>query len=151
MQTRLTGSIVFLLSRWTLNSSVNLYLLYGLSYCLNSPCACFPRLFRSTRNRMRFALAYLISRYEKVHAVYVLPLPVAIWISDRGWLSASDLSRLRTASIWTGQSLPVFSSGMFWRLPRSWLSRPTSRRSSSGRWKVNTSRLRGSGSSPLVN
>ncbi len=45
-------------------------------------------------------------------AVKVLPLPVAIWIRERGRLSASDVSRLWTLSIWTRHRRSVFSGGI---------------------------------------
>ena len=43
-----------------------------------------------------------MSRYTDVMAKIVLPDPVAIWTSERGWLRLSDQSTLPTASTWTG-------------------------------------------------
>ena len=62
MQTLAAGSIVLRRRCWTAYSSVNLRLLYGLTYCWNSLSVCRPRLLRSTRNRIRLTLPNLISR-----------------------------------------------------------------------------------------
>jgi hypothetical protein len=83
--------------------------------------------------------------------VNVLPLPVPIWISERGLFLASDRSRFSIALFCTDHSFEESSAGRAFSLPRTWASRLTSRSSSSGRWKVKTSRLRASGSSRFVN
>src|SRR5688572_24764206 len=49
----------------------------------------------------------------------VLPLPVAIWISERGRSSRSETSRLRTAWIWAGHKLPSSIGGIVWSRPLS--------------------------------
>ena len=72
----------------------------------------------------------------------VLPLPVAIWISERGLFLASDRSRFSIALFCTDHSFEESSAGRAFSLPRTWASRLTSRSSSSRRWKVKTSRLR---------
>ena len=59
-----------------------------------------------------------MSRYTKLQAVKVLPLPVAICINALGFASASDPSKLRMARACTGQSAPVSSGGIsvsLWR------------------------------------
>ena len=49
----------------------------------NSPSACFPRLFLSTRNNTLLIGVYERRRYAARHAVYVLPAPVANTIKAR--------------------------------------------------------------------
>lgn len=60
---------------------------------------------------MRLALANLIRRYTKLTAVYVLPLPVAIWIKARGLASLKERSRLVMASIWQSRRPEVMRGG----------------------------------------
>ena len=87
----------------------------------------------------------------------VFPEPVAIWISDRGRSSARDCSRLRIASACLPHSPRSSSGGMAFsrarKVGRSGFSAICRSHSVSvsGRWKVNTRRLRASGSYPLVN
>jgi hypothetical protein len=57
MQTFEAGAMVFFFKCWTVYSSVNLYPFTGLRNCWNSLSVCLPRLFRSTRNRIRLASA----------------------------------------------------------------------------------------------
>src|SRR2546430_3447957 len=47
----------------------------------------------------------------KAHAVYVLPAPVAIWMSARGSAAANDFSRLVIASIWQPRIPSVGNAG----------------------------------------
>ena len=61
---------------------------------------------------MRTAPAYFNSRYTAVMAVKVLPAPVAMWISARGLLDASERSRPWTAPTWQSRSLSTGSGGM---------------------------------------
>jgi hypothetical protein len=87
----------------------------------------------------------------------VLPDPVAIWASARGWLCTIDPSMRLIASTWirrnpsgpTGPSRsrralsdPPSASSAQWRNQRARVS---------GRWNVSTDRERGSGSNPSVN
>jgi hypothetical protein len=50
-------------------------------------------------------------------------------------------ARFRTATAWAGQNFAASSGGIRRSRVRTWASSPTRRRSSSGRWKPNTSRL----------
>ena len=160
MTTRAEGSIWLDLRSWTLNSSVNLRPSPGTRKRSNSPSACLPRLPRSTRNKIRCAPARRTRRQASLQAVKVLPEPVAIWIMARGLSRASDSSRLTMAGPWAGRRL-VMSTGsscfILRRRPRKVLASGRSfaswsqRTIVSGRCTVKTSRLRGSGSRPLVN
>ncbi len=49
----------------------------------NSPSACLPRLFLSTRNKILRIGVYDSIRYAVIQAVYVLPAPVASTIKAR--------------------------------------------------------------------
>lgn len=78
----------------------------------------------------------------------VLPLPVAIRMSDRGRFAASDFSRLQTVSICAAH-MPVVTGADIWRSrARSCSSSPTMRSSSSGRGKEKGRVLRVSQSQP---
>ena len=75
-------------------------------------------MLRSTRNRILLAPANLISRYTKLQAIKVLPLPVAICTSALGLARVRDSSNLCIARSCTGQSSDVSSGGMIVRLRR---------------------------------
>ena len=62
MQTLLTSSSLLDCMCWTLYSSVNGRFSSGVTNAWNSFSVCRPRLLRSTRNRIRLAPAYLMSR-----------------------------------------------------------------------------------------
>ena len=82
----------------------------------------------------------------------VLPLPVAIWIRDRGRLSARDASRFWMAlDLDPPETLACSAAASAAAAPALAGRALTRRISSSGRWKVKTSRLRASGSRALVN
>jgi len=87
----------------------------------------------------------------------LLPDPVAIWMSARGRSTARDFSSSAIARVWAGHRDESSIAGMVRRQPRSVAGPPASPvawathlASVSGRWTANTSRLRGSGSRPLV-
>ena len=69
---RLTVNIVLKASPFSVNRNVP-----------NSPSACFPRLFLSTRNKILRIGVYDNIRYAARQAVYVLPAPVARTINAR--------------------------------------------------------------------
>lgn len=92
-------------------------------------------------------------------AVYLLPEPVAIWMSARGRKCLSDTSSWRIATSCAGHN-PAGPRGgrprRRWRnvacsMPPSADHARTHSASVSRRWKVKTCRLAGSGSKALVN
>ena len=66
----------------------------------NSPSACLPRLFLSTKKRTRFIGVYESILYAAIQAVYVLPEPVANTISARFWPILKLFSNSVIASYW---------------------------------------------------
>ena len=95
---------------------------------------------------MRRAPACLIRRYAKLTAVNVLPLPVAIWMSERGLFSKKERSSPPIASTWQSRSPAVTSGGISFRRARSVSGSRDQRINVSGRWNANTRRERYSGS-----
>ena len=85
-----------------------------------------------------------------------MPEPVAIWIRARGRFALSDSSRLAMAVAWAGHSLAASGSSSGSSLsparsePRPSVWSSCQRARVSGRWKANTRREAGSGSSPEV-
>ena len=62
MHTRLVVSNVFIVRCWMLYSAGNFRCVSEMVNLSNSSLVCLPRLDRSTRNKIRLASAYLISR-----------------------------------------------------------------------------------------
>ena len=156
MTTRAVGSMRFDFKSWQPYSSVNLRPSPGTENRSNSPAVCLPRLARSTRNSTRCAPPWRMSRHEAFAAVYVLPDPVAIWISDLGRSCARDFSSSTIARVWAGHRAVESTSGRWCRRPRSvgatgfCVQSLSQRANVSGRCTKNTSRLRAIGSRPLV-
>lgn len=91
-------------SRFTVNMVLNASPFSVNRKVPNSPSACLPRLFLSTRNRILLIGVYDSIRYAARQAVYVLPAPVASTISARFCPLRKLFSNSVTASYWQSRN-----------------------------------------------
>jgi hypothetical protein len=91
----------------------------GVAYCWNSFKVCRPKLARFYQKQYPPGSCVLDEPEEKLTAVNVLPLPVAIWMSERGLFSESECSSPFIASTWHSRRPTVAREGISLRRARS--------------------------------